>query len=277
MSAGPLDEDGPLADLPAGGTDAVTFAWGDLAAERYGIARVGRTAEGTRSGLGLLYAGTEPVAVRADGEGDAGVVAETLEPGGRWRITFADAFDLEVEALTAPAQLGPDDPAARAGGLQGHEQLCRVRGEAGGRRVDALGQRGRSWGRPDWDRIAQTRHVSAWFAPDRAATLTAVRGPRAKGQDAEAVAAHLVTADGVVPVAETRLSTTYDGEGRQRHAGIELFLHPEEGAPHRVAGEALCGTTLELGRLRLDTAFFRWRLAGHHGVGRYDVLRRADA
>ena len=38
----------------------------------------------------------------------------------------------------------------------------------------------------------------------------------------------------------------------------------------------LCGTTLDLGRLRLDAAFFRWRMEGRMGVGRYDVLRRAD-
>jgi hypothetical protein len=36
-----------------------------------------------------------------------------------------------------------------------------------------------------------------------------------------------------------------------------------------------CGTSLELGRLRLDCAFFDWRMEGRVGVGRYDVLRRA--
>jgi hypothetical protein len=37
----------------------------------------------------------------------------------------------------------------------------------------------------------------------------------------------------------------------------------------------VCGTSLELGRLRLDAAFFRWRMGGREGIGRYDVLRRA--
>ncbi len=46
--------------------------------------------------------------------------------------------------------------------------------------------------------------------------------------------------------------------------------------PHRAAGEVVCGTTLDLGRLRLDCAFFMWRMEGRSGVGRYDVLRRAD-
>jgi hypothetical protein len=45
----------------------------------------------------------------------------------------------------------------------------------------------------------------------------------------------------------------------------------------------VCGTSLELqapaaGRsgLRLDTAFFTWRMDGERGVGRYDVLRRGE-
>jgi hypothetical protein len=42
-----------------------------------------------------------------------------------------------------------------------------------------------------------------------------------------------------------------------------------------VAGEVACGTSLELGRLHLDCAFFHWRTDGRAGVGRYDVLRRA--
>jgi hypothetical protein len=49
----------------------------------------------------------------------------------------------------------------------------------------------------------------------------------------------------------------------------------EDEFPQRVAGEALCGTSLELGRLRLDSAFFLWRSDGRAGVGRYELLRRA--
>ena len=50
----------------------------------------------------------------------------------------------------------------------------------------------------------------------------------------------------------------------------------EDQLPRRAGGRALCGTTLELGRLRLDSAFFAWRMEGRAGVGRYDVLRRTD-
>ena len=77
-----------------------------------------------------------------------------------------------------------------------------------------------------------------------------------------------------VPVAEPRLSTTYDGEGHQRRAGLELWVADEDQLPRRVGGRALCGTTLDLGRLRLDSSFFAWRMEGREGVGRYDVLHR---
>ena len=73
------------------------------------------------------------------------------------------------------------------------------------------------------------------------------------------------------------LSTTYDGEGRQRRAGLELWDRGRRPTPRRAAGEVACGTTLDLGRLRLDCAFFRWRMEGREGVGRYDVLRRVGS
>jgi hypothetical protein len=37
----------------------------------------------------------------------------------------------------------------------------------------------------------------------------------------------------------------------------------------------LCGSTLDLGELRLDCAFLHWRMGGRSGIGRYDLLRRA--
>ena len=264
-----------------GATDAVTFAFGDEAAGLFGLARAGLVPgePPQRSGMGIVFEGGEPVAVRAEGASadaaPAGVATEVLEPLRRWRVRFGDAFDLEVDALTAPAALGADDPAARAGGMEGYEQLCRFRGTVRGRPVDCLGQRGHSWGAPDWSRIELARTVSAWLDTETAVTVTAVRPAGAKHHSDEAVAAYVVAGGAPVPVGDPLLSTTYDAEGRQRHAGLELWVDPEEGPVHRAAGEVLCGTTLDLGRLRLDAAFFRWRMEGRIGVGRYDVLRRA--
>jgi hypothetical protein len=104
-----------------------------------------------------------------------------------------------------------------------------------------------------------------------------VRPAKAREHEGEELSAWLLE-EGADPreVAEPRLSTTYDGEGRQRRAGLELFVTGDEDEfPRRVAGQVACGTSLDLGRLRLDCAFFEWRMEGRAGVGRYDVLRRA--
>jgi hypothetical protein len=251
-----------------GESDAVTVAFGDLREGVYGVARTA-LGGGEESGMGILFAGSEPVAARA---GD-GVRVEVVEPLERWAVAFDGAFELEVEALAAPGEVA-------VGGTRGYEQLCRVRGTAiaGGdpRRVDCLGQRGHSWGRADWSRLQLARTVSAWLDDRTAVTLTAVRDASAKHHADEEVVAHVVLDGTPVPVADPRLSTRYDAGGRHVHAGLELWVADAEGEfPHRAAGEVVCGTTLDLGRLRLDCAFFEWHMDGRTGAGRYDVVRRA--
>ena len=76
-------------------------------------------------------------------------------------------------------------------------------------------------------------------------------------------------------MADPRVSTTYDGDGHQRRAGLELWVGEEDDYPRRGAGQVLCGSSVELGQLRLDCAFFVWQLDGREGVGRYDMVRRA--
>ena len=297
MSIDPADD----APRPAGGphaSDAVTIAFGDESARLFGIARLG-LAQGGASGLAIVFHGGEPVAVRAEGGVDAGepsswdavsaagLDTEVVEPLRAWRLHFAAdeaSFDLDLAAVGAIAELDPEHPVARAGGMAGFEQACRVTGAAsvGGRRIaiDGLGQRGRSWGSPDWDRIDAARTVAAWLGDDLAVSLAAIRPAGARHHDDERIAATVLDRDPeddtarATPVLDPRLSTTYDGDGRQQAAGLELYFD-EEGMPRRAAGEVICGTTLDLGRLRLDCAFLRWRMEGRTGIGRYDVLRRA--
>ncbi|HEX2084443.1 MAG TPA: hypothetical protein VHF89_02060 [Solirubrobacteraceae bacterium] len=236
-------------------TEAVSVAFGDRAAGLYGVAR---------TGMGILFDGDEPVAVRTDG-----VRIDGGDPQQPWRATLDGVFELEVEALASPAEVA-------LGGISGYEQLCRVRGTAGGRSVDCLGQRGRSWGRLDLSKLALARTVSAWLDEQTAVTVSAIRDQSAKHHADEEIAAHLVLGGNPVPVADPRLSTRYDGEGRHVHAGLELWVSDGDGEfPHRAAGDVLCGTTLDLGSVRLDCAFFEWHMDGRTGVGRYDVLRRA--
>jgi len=282
---------------PEGGAfaDAVSFAFADPEHELYGMARLG-LAEGGASGIGVLFAGDAPVAARAAGPVPVAERAwEAVEAAGVrtrvdqalqvWRVAFDGGddggFDLVFTALGAAAELHPASPAAAASATRGYDHLCLVRGlvRARGRerRIEALGQRSRLWGAPDWERLALSRTVSAWLGEDLGMTLTAVRPQGARGHDAEALSAAVWEGEPVVavPVGEPRLSTTSDAEGRQRAAGLELWLGDDEGHPLRAAGDAVCGTTLELGRLRLDLAFLRWRMEGREGFGRYEVLRRA--
>jgi hypothetical protein len=289
-----IEAETPRAAGGAGFSDAVTFSFGDADAELYGVARVGLADTGA-SGLAVLFAGTEPVAASAEGGvavaerawdavRAAGVSTTVDEPLTAWTVRYDGeraGFDLRFDALSAPAVLEAGDPAARAGGMEGYEQLCRVTGtvRVGERTMDVacLGQRGHLWGTPDWERIELARTITAWLGEDQAVALTAVRpaGGRVRHLH-EPTAAWIVEHGEPLAVAEPRLSTGYDSERRQRRAGLELWIDEESGYPRRAAGEVVCGTTLDLGRLRLDTAFFRWRMEGRAGVGRYDVLRRAD-
>jgi len=277
-----------------GFTDAVTFAFADRAAGFFGLARAGVAtgSEGLRgSALGVLFAGREPVGVLAEGDNALGaeadwdelrmpgLVVQALEPGLRWQVTLeapgGSGFDLEFTAVSPPAELEEDDAAARLGGMAGHEQLCHVSGTAAGHKIDCLGQRGRTWGVADWSRIALTRSLAAWLEDGTSLTVAAVRPTDAESHADEATWGALLNADDAVAVADPRLSTTYDGDGHQRRAGLELWVSEDDDYPRRGAGQILCGSSVELGQLRLDCAFFVWQVDGREGVGRYDLLRRA--
>jgi hypothetical protein len=210
----------------------------------------------------------------------AGLRTETRVPSASWRLSFDGEirFDLAFEATSPPLELRADAPAARAGGMEGFDQICRVHGMLGATPFEGLGQRGRSWGVPDWERVTLARTVSAWLDSEHAVSLVAVRATEALEHGDEAIAAIVFDADRgtaqVLEAADPRLSTAYDGGGRQRRAGLELFVD-DDGYARRLAGEVVAGTSLDLGRLRLHCAFFRWRMEGREGVGRYDVMRRA--
>jgi hypothetical protein len=278
-----------------GFADAVTVSWADDARGWYGMARIGLAADGQGSALAVLFEGREPVAALAQGGIDVpegadwprvslgGLSMTTQAPLERWTVAWDGTdhgFALSLEAVAAPAELAGNDPVAELGGMAGYEQLVRVRGtvRAGDAtiEIDGLGQRGHSWGIADWSRLELVRTVGAWLGEERGGiVLSALRPAGASGHDEEAVWAALVDRGEALPVLDPRLSTTYDGDGHQRRAGLELWLTEEEGYPTRAAGEVVCGSSFDLGALRLDMAFMRWRSEGVTGVGRYDVLRKA--
>ena len=294
MSVCAADEAPRSGDGPAF-RDAVTFSFGDPVAELYGLARVSLGGGGA-SGFAVVYAGDEPAgastealaALDAPGGWDAvsaaGVRCTVVTPLESWTVHYdgdGAGFELRFEAISAPAVLDPDGAVAQAGGVAGYEQLCNVTGRVrhGGRShpVRCLGQRGHQWGTPDSRRIELARTLTAWMGADRAVTLTAVRPAKAKHHDEEAVSGFLIDRGEPVAIFDPRLSTTYDARLRQRSAGLELWMSEEGGHARRAAGQVLCGTTVDLGDLRLDSAFFAWRMEGRVGTGRYDVLRRVSA
>jgi hypothetical protein len=263
----------------------VTFSFGDPSAGLHGLARLGLSGTDA-SALTVLFDGPEPVAAAARGglQVDPGADFERLELDGiaatvdeplqRWTLELPDGR-LTFEATGTPADIDPSEPLARAGGMAGYEQLCRVQGTVRGREVRCLGQRGHTWGEPDWERIDSTRTLAAWLDDGSGVVLSAVRPAGAAGHETEATWAALLGAAGSLRVDDPRLSTTYDDEGRQRRASLELWVGEDDAYPRHAVGEVVCGSTLDLGRLRLDCAFLRWRMDGRSGVGRYDLLRRA--
>ena len=283
-----------------GFTDAVTFAWADRSAQLYGLARAGLAGDGdgdrAASALAVLFAGREPVAATARGaielpdgtdftDLDAGGLHTTVRtPLREWSVAFdgdggGAGYDLTFEALAPPAELDPAEPVARTGGMAGYEQLCRVRGtvRAGGREhtVDCLGQRSHSWGEPDWKRIESTRTITAWLEDGTGVSLATVRPSGTPGHDAETAWGVVLDPAGSHHIDEPRISTTSDADGRQRRAGLELWVGEDDDFALRGSGEVLCGSTFDLGQLRLDCSFFTWRMRGLQGVGRYDVVRHA--
>jgi hypothetical protein len=268
-----------------GFADSVTVAFGDPQAQVHGLVRIGLQPgePATGSVLAVLFAGSETIDVAARGEVEVaepgwesatvdGVTLTTEEPLAAWSLRWEGRLDLRLSALSPPIETA-------IGGLEGYEQLCRVEGTAtvdgAELPVSCLGQRGHNWGVADWDRMDLARTVCAWWDEDHALMLTAIRPAGAEHHDAEEMAAYLFEGEPVA-VADPRLSTTYDAEGHQRRAGLELYVTGEDDEyPRRVAGEVTCGTSLDLGRLRLDCAFFEWRTEGRAGTGRYDLLRRA--
>ena len=76
-------------------------------------------------------------------------------------------------------------------------------------------------------------------------------------------------------VEDARISTVYDGDGRQRSAGLELWL-PGEDFPRRASGTAVAGTTLALDGLRVNAAVFSWQMEGRAGAGAYELTVRDE-
>ena len=209
-----------------------------------------------REGVGVLFEGQRAATLDE--------LPEIERDGERWRVRSADAVELAFE---------PCSPAMDLVGSSA--RVCRVSGRVGGARVECLGTAGETTVPPAWSELDALRTVSAIFDAEHALVAVARRPRGALGHGQELVTAHLLAEDEVVAVEEARLSTVYDGDGRQQSARFELFL-PGEDFPRRAGGTVRAGLSLALESLRVNVAVFEWEMEGRQGWGAYEITLRDE-
>lgn len=227
---------------------AVSIAFFDPEHGLHGSARAGATLLFEDSSATVLPQGP---AIERDGE--------------VWHAELEGAFSLTLEPVAPAASLG--------GGVDAH--LCAVTGDVGGRTVSCLGTVGETHKAPSWDELQAMRSVSAVFDREHAFLALARRPVGAAGHDAEQVTGWLLAGGEPLAVEDTRLSTVYDGDGRQRSAGLELWL-PGEDFPRRGSGTVVAGSSLALEGVDVHAAIFRWRMEDREGSGAYELWVRSD-
>jgi hypothetical protein len=209
-----------------------------------------------RSGLTLLFQQGKPSAL-PDGP-------ELRRDGDGWRAALGNRFDLAFEPLGEPLDL--DGASAR---------VCRVTGSLDGGKLECLGTATETSTPPRWEKLDALRGVSALFDSDNAVFAVARRPRGAIGHGQEKVVAWLVSGGEARLVEDARISTVYDADGRQRTAGLELWM-PGEDFPRRATGTAVAGTTLSLDGLRVNAAVFSWQMEGRDGAGAYELTIRDE-
>jgi hypothetical protein len=226
---------------------ALALSFFDQAREIYGTARSGTT---------ILFEGRHAV------PHPGGPVLEQIGDG--WRAELAGVLELEVAPVAEGVELG---------GVTA--RVCRVSGRAAGRAIECLGTVTETRSPPAWEQLDALRAISA-LVDEGNALLALSRRPRdATGHGQERVSAQLLLDGRVMKVDDARISTVYDSGGRQRSAGLELWL-PGEELPHRGSGLVIAGSSIDVETLRVHTAVFRWRLDGRDGIGAYELTVRSE-
>jgi hypothetical protein len=209
-----------------------------------------------RAGATIIFEGRKPAAhaeealIDADGDG--------------WRAELGGRLLL---------RLAPVAPEAELGLLAA--SVCRVSGEVNGRGVDCLGTVAVTREPPRWDELDALRTVSALVDESNAVFALARRPRGAAGHGDEQIRAAIVKDGELLEIEDARISTVYDGEGRQRSAGLELWPVGEEFS-RRGSGQVIAGSSLELEAVRVHAAVFRWRVDGREGIGAYELMVRNE-
>lgn len=211
-----------------------------------------------RSGVTILYDGAEPSALALGADIEAvtdGYLAKLEQGEARIELRFEPVGNLTA-ALAAS-----------------RTRVCRVRGDVGGRMLDCLGTATETDEPPSWDELDALRTISALFDSTHAVLCVARRPRGIPDHGEEAVEAAVLVGDELLTVEDARLSTVYDGDGRQRQASLELWIEGED-LPRRAFGRAAAGTSLDLDGLTVHAGLFEWRMEGREGVGAYDLMTR---
>jgi hypothetical protein len=209
-----------------------------------------------RSGLTVIFDGREARAEKLGAEIERTDSGWTARAGDDVEVTVvptADAADLSGVAVT----------------------LCSAHGRVRGEAISGLGTAAETRRAPEWQELDSLRAISAVFEPGLAVLAIARRPRSADGHGAELVTAAFVEAGELRAPEDARISTVYDGGGRQHSSGLELWF-PGEDFPRRVFGTVQAGTSLELGGLFVHTAAFTWRMEGHAGSGLYELTVRHE-
>lgn len=248
---------------PSGPPTLRTLAFGEL--------------EGGVWGAGL-FTGEQGAGVLLLDAGDGGqALAATCEagaPDGNWRLRTG-AGELTVapagEAVgTGPLPEVPD----------GYEQRCTVRGTVvvDGRELTlpAPGRRSQHAAPGELSRFESLRELSAWFEPDEAVSLLALRPRKQRGHEQDAISAAVVDPAGWDAIEDPRLSTTYAAGGRPLRANLELWVADPEQYPRRVGAEAVGrGAQGETGGWSVRAELLRCHSRGADGPGVYLLARAA--
>ena len=210
-----------------------------------------------RSGLTVIFDGREARVERTPAQ------IERTDDGWRGRV----GADVEVA-------LRPTADVADLGGVS--VAVCHAEGKIGGQDLTGLGTAAETQRPPEWNDLDAVRAISAVFEPGLAALAVARRPRDAEGHGKELVRAVFVENGELRVPEDARISTVYDGGGRQHSAGLELWF-PGEDYPRRLFGTVQAGTSLALEGLLVHAAAFTWRMEGNTGAGLYELTVRGDS
>jgi hypothetical protein len=193
---------------------------------------------------------------------DEGPQIEATRRG--WKAELGEDFAVKLEPVAEPAVLD---------GATVH--LCAASGRIAGHKARCLATVSETTRAPEWQELDALRALSAVFDEDNAFLALARRPRGAAGHGSEEVSAWLLAEGQPVEVSEARISTVYDGGGRQRSAGLEVWS-PGEDYPERGSGTVVAGTSLALEGLEVHAAIFRWRMHDREGAGSYELWLRSE-